>query len=152
MSDDRCKVPGDCQTPSACRHYAECLRTTIPRRPDARCKDCPGPAFGLCCRPAGDAAPRPARPIAHVHSNGEVCLERLPSSQVWPVSLYEYPAAHLPADEVLEKVERALRAVLAGSSRSSDGLMGWWNTPTIATMEQCDEALAALRSLRGNKT
>ena len=49
---------------------------------------------------------------------------------------------------VLEQVEQALAAVMAGAHRSSNGRMGAWATPTMATMEQVDSALIALRSAR----
>lgn len=51
-------------------------------------------------------------------------------------------------DEVLRQVEIVLAAFLSGSRRSSNGRMGAWATPNMATMEQTDDALKAIRSLR----
>ena len=111
MSDDHCK---DCQTPSACGHYAECLRTTIQRPAgDTRCKDCPGPAFGLCCRPAGDATPLPADEVL------EKAQEALETARQTIVDLrtvldpFDHPAKVIWAASAhrLSEIDAALRSL-----------------------------------------
>ena len=122
MSDDHCK---DCQTPSACGHYAECLRTIIRR-------------------PAGDAAPLPVPEGMTLAQRSAVALQCLPAApyrdMLERLHADMLGAAQLPAsDEVLEALEKAVGALDAGVKISAESVLH-------------DMLRAALRSLRGNKT
>lgn len=73
------------------------------------------------CADELEAALARQEPVGHLHSNGEFCAERLPSTSEWPISLYAAPVAERPAVD-LEQLTRW--AELCEKGHGSDVVAG----------------------------